>query len=487
MRNWNPTADGHVPLDLGRRRFLREAGGGFGWLALLSMLQAESATSSALASGLPNNGAGGVKRSHFRPRARRVIYLFMHGGPSQVDLFDPKPELAKLAGQPLPDSFGEVMTRRKVASNPLLGPLKPFRPRGQSGLPISDFLPHLSGLADDLCVIRGCHGDSVNHPQSVYQMNTGSILMGKPSLGSWVSYGLGTENRDMPAFVVMPDPGGGNKGGPPAWGSGFLPATFQGTTMRAGGTPLLHLAPPRGISSDDQQAVIDLLRAENGRHLETRGMDGELSARIEAYELAFRMQSAAPRLVDLSGETAETFRLYGIGDKETHEFGTRCLLARRMAESGVRFIQLYAGDTIGWDAHEDVLENHERMCRRTDRPVAGLMRDLKRRGLWDDTLVIWGGEFGRMPMSEQGKGRDHNPWGYSIVLAGGCVRGGMAYGATDDVGLRAVQDRVHVRDLHATLLNILGLNHEELTFFHNGLEERLTGTERSRVVTEILA
>jgi hypothetical protein len=415
-----------------------------------------------------------------------VIYLFMHGGPSHVDLLDPKPELTNLTGQPLPESFGEIMTRRKVAQNPLLAPVSTFRPRGQSGLEVSDLLPEMASCADDLCVIRSCHGDSVNHPQSVYQMNTGSILMGRPSLGSWVSYGLGTVNQNMPAFVVMPDPGGGAKGGPPAWGSGYLPSTYQGTTMRPGKTPILHLAPPAGMSTDDGRAILSFLNDENARHRDTRDADEELSARLAAYELAYRMQAEAPSLVDISQESQDTLNLYGIGGKETDEFGTRCLLARRLLESGVRFVQLYSGDSVGWDAHENVVENHGRLCRGTDRPIAGLIKDLKQRGLWNDTLLVWGGEFGRMPMSEQGKGRDHNPWGYSVILAGGCVKGGMAYGATDAIGLRAAEKPVHVRDLHATLLHILGINHEDLTFFHNGLEERLTGTEQAHVVHDIL-
>jgi hypothetical protein len=324
----------------------------------------------------------------------------------------------------------------------------------------------------------------VNHPQSVYQMNTGSILMGKPSLGSWVSYGLGSENQNMPAFVVMPDPGGGLKGGPPAWGSGYLPATYQGTPVRPGKNPILNLQPQ--ISSDDQRATLDLIRTLNAQHLSQRDFDDELSARVGAYELAYRMQASAPELVDLGRETAETKALYGIGEKETDEFGTRCLLARRMIESGVRFVQLYSGDTGGWDAHTDVEKNHSQLCRRTDKPIAGLLKDLKRRGLWNETLVIWGGEFGRMPMSEQGTGRDHNPWGYTVWLAGGGVRGGMAYGATDPVGLRAAENKVHVHDLHATILHLLGLDHESLTYFHNGRDERLTDVAGS-VVEEILA
>jgi len=426
------------------------------------------------------------RASHFAPRAKQVIYLFMHGGPSHVDLFDPKPDLVRYAGQPLPDSFGQVMTRRKVAANPLLPPVRPFRPRGESGIEISDFLPHTAGCADELCVIRSCHGDSVNHPQSVYQMNTGTVLMGKPSLGSWVSYGLGTENRNLPAFVVMPDPGGGVKGGPPAWGNGFLPATFQGTTVRPGENPILHLRPQEGLSGDRQRRILDFAGQRNRDHLAVRGFDSELSARIDAYELAFRMQSAAPDLVDLSGETQETLELYGVGERATNEFGTRCLLARRMIERGVRFVQLYSGDTVGWDAHSDVAKNHGRYCKATDRPVAGLLKDLRRRGLLDETLVIWGGEFGRMPMSEQGKGRDHNPWGYTVWMAGGGVKGGMTYGSTDAVGLRAAGDKVHIHDLHATILHLLGLDHESLTYFHNGRDERLTDVA-GRVVTDILA
>lgn len=448
-------------------------------IALASLLADEQCTTA-------NDDRPAVQELHHRPRAKRVIFLFMHGGPSQVDLFDPKPTLKKLSGQTLPDSFGMVMTRRKVAENPLLDAVRPFAQHGESGLPVSTLLPEISRHADSLCVLRSCHGDSVNHPQSVYQMNTGSILMGKPSMGSWVSYGLGSENHDMPAFVVLPDPGGGIKGGPPAWGNGFLPARHQGTTLRAGRNPILHLAPPDSMTDERQRAILDFVGRRNAEHLAARGEDDELSARIRAYELAFRMQSAAPALVDISGETVATRQLYGIDEPETDEFGRRCLLARRLAESGVRFVQLYSGNTNGWDAHSDVLKNHTEMCRRTDKPIAGLLADLKQRGLWDDTLVVWGGEFGRMPMSEQGKGRDHNPWGYSVWLAGGGVKGGLAYGATDDVGLRAVDKPVHVHDLHATILHLLGIDHERLTFYRKGLEERLTGVE-GHVVSEVLA
>ena len=423
---------------------------------------------------------------HFPARARSVIYLFMHGGPSHLETFDPKPDLQRLAGQSLPASFGPVATRRKVAHNPLLATRRKFRQCGESGIAISDFLPHLWDCADDLAVIRSCWADSVNHPQAVYEINTGSILMGKPSLGSWVSYGLGTENQDLPAFLVLPDPAGGIKGGPPAYGAGFLPASHQGTLIRSGAQPILDLRAPEGISSGVQRGVLDLIGRLNQHHLTERGPDAELEARIQTYELAFRMQSAAPEAVDLASESAETKRLYGLDDTRSAEFGTRCLLARRLVERGVRFVQLYSGDVNGWDAHDNVEANHATMCGRTDKPVAGLLKDLKRRGMLESTLVIWGGEFGRMPMSESGKGRDHNPHGFCYWMAGGGIKGGTVHGATDAVGLRAEVDRVHVHDLHATILHLLGLDHKRLTFLHNGRDDRLTDTA-GEVVRSILA
>ena len=467
-----------MQLNETRRGFLNNTRGVLGACAFASLLQSDSLSADGKDS----------KEPHLKPRVKNVIWLFMHGGPSHVDLFDPKPELARLAGKPLPDSFGDVITRRKVAKNLLLGPIRKFHPRGKSGLEISDFLPEIAKSADDLCVLRSMHGDSVNHPQSVYQMNTGSVLMGRPSVGSWVTYGLGSDNEDLPAFIVLPDPDGGLKGGPPAWGSGFLPATYQGTTMRSGSSPILHLNPPGQLSSFDKRRTLDLVQQLNRQHLANRDNDDELSARIAAYELAFRMQSAAPDLVDIRQETDNTLRMYGVDQKRTQDFGTRCLFARRMIERGVRFVQVHSGDTNGWDAHNDLESNHSQMCAATDLPVAGLLRDLKQRGLWDDTLVIWGGEFGRMPMSESRTGRDHNPWGFSVWLAGGGVRGGMAYGATDDVGLRAVDKPVHIRNFHATLLHLLGLDAQALTYYHNGLDERLIGpTGDVEIVSEILA
>ncbi len=459
-----------------RRGFLQSAGAGLTGVALAQLF----ATGGAMAAA----GSAGV--THFPAKANRVIWLFMHGGPSHLDLFDPKPELKKLAGKPIPPSVGKFETRRDVARNPLMPAVKPFKRCGQSGIEISEYLPEMGSLADELCVIRSCHGDSVNHPQSVYQMNTGSTLMGKPSMGSWVSYGLGSENENMPAFVVMPDPGGGLKGGPPAWGSGFLPASFQGTTLRPGASPILNLSPSSGMSADRQRHTLDLVRQLNESHCATREDDAQLLARLQSYELAYRMQSAAPEVVDLGQESEATKAMYGIDRPRTREFGTRCLLARRMIERGVRFVQLYSGNSNGWDAHDDIRGNHGPHCAATDLPVAGLLRDLKSRGLLEDTLVIWGGEFGRMPMSEKGRGRDHNPWGYTTVLAGAGVKAGHVHGATDAFGLRAEQNPVHVSDLHATILHLLGIDHEKLIYRFDGLDQRLTGV-RGEVARGILA
>jgi len=484
------TSNGRCPgpcsiesLPTSRRAFLQHAGGGFGMLALASML--EQSTAAAADPGSATNPLA-PKSPHFPVKAQRIVYLFMSGGPSHVDLFDPKPDLIRLAGQPIPESFGTFKTRRAVARNKLLPPCRAFSPHGESGLQISSFLPHIAELADDICLLRGCYGDSVTHPESVYLMNTGSILMGKPSLGAWATYGLGTENQNMPAFVVMPDPSGWVKGGAPAWGNGFLPATYQGTILRGGKQPILTLSTPVGVSAQQQVATVDLINQLNREHLPAGEQNSELTARIAAYELAFRMQSHAPEVVDISGETEATRTLYGLDQKPTAEFGLRCLFARRMLERGVRFVELYCGDTNGWDAHSDVDGNHKALCAQSDLPVAGLLKDLKARGLLESTLVIWGGEFGRMPMSEGSNGRDHNPHGFSMWLAGAGVRGGQAIGATDEVGLRAVEGRMHAHDIHATILQLMGLDHTRLTFRHNGRNERLTDVA-GNVIRKVLA
>jgi hypothetical protein len=465
-----------------RRAFLRHAGGGFGILALASLLDGAGLLTQAADTTNPL----APKPPHFKGRARSVIFLFMSGGPSHVDLFDPKPDLIRLAGQPIPESFGTFKTRRAVAKNKLLAPVRPFRKRGQSGIEVSDFLPHIADCIDDICLLRSCYADSVTHPESVYQMNTGSILMGRPSLGAWATYGLGTQNQNMPAFVVMPDPAGWVKGGAPAWGNGYLPATYQGTLLRGGESPILHLNTPKGVSAEQQRATVDFINQLNRADLRAGEENSELAARIATYELAFRMQSHAPDVVDISKETEATKKLYGLDNKVTAEFGLRCLLARRLVESGVRFIQLYCGDTNGWDGHSDVEGNHTKLCAQSDLPVAGLLKDLKSRGLFDSTLVIWGGEFGRMPMSEGQNGRDHNPHGFSMWLAGAGVKGGQVIGATDAVGLRAEQEKAHVHDIHATILHLLGLDHERLTFRHNGRDERLTDVA-GEVIKKVLA
>jgi len=470
-----------------RRDFLNRAGAGFGAVALQALLAEDGRLpngASAIAGDA--SGAKGPNRrtvsttsrpGHLFGRAKRVIFLFMDGGPSHLDTFDPKPAINEQAGKPLPQSIKRVITPMGVSENPVLASPRTWSRYGESGLPVSEWYRHVGAHADDLCVLRACHADGLNHVGSVSQMNTGSILGGRPSLGAWVWYGLGAENRNLPGYVVLLDtekePPGGNR----VWGTGFMPATFQGTKLLNGKTPILHLDPPADVGADRQRSQRDLLAELNRRHLESRTGDTELEARIASYELAFRMQAHAPEAVDLAAETKETQRLYGLDDKSTQAFGRNCLLARRLIERGVRFVQLYSGSGSKWDAHSKIEQNHSGLCRSTDLPIAGLLTDLKRRGLLDETLVIWGGEFGRTPMSEKGDGRDHNPYGFSMWLAGGGVRGGRAIGATDEFGMHAVEGRAHVHDLHATFLHLLGLDHTRLIWQHQGRPERPTVNE----------
>ncbi|MFO0904501.1 MAG: DUF1501 domain-containing protein [Pirellulales bacterium] len=465
--------------DLARREFLLQGGAGFGALALQYLLArdaaavaAEQAVGSSPASAFPQSVG-----PHLPARAKSVIFVFLEGGPSHIDLFDPKPELAKLAGKPLPESFGPVITPMGEYDAPLLASKRQFKQHGESGLWISDWLPHIAACADDLCVVRSCWADGLNHSNGVCQMNTGSILAGRPSLGAWVSYGLGTENRNLPAFVVLEDNPGKVINGPRNWSAGFMPAVYQGTAMRGGAEPIPNLQPPKDLPIDRQQARLSMLERINRRHALARAEQTELDARIRSYELAFRMQAEAPGTVDLRDETPETLSLYGMDQKETADFGRQCLLARRLVERGVRFVQLYHGSGSRWDAHSNIEKNHTDNCRASDKPVAGLLRDLKRRGLLDETLVIWGGEFGRTPMSEKGDGRDHNPYGFTMWMAGGGVKRGVALGQTDEIGLHAVEHRVHVHDLHATILYLLGIDPVELVFNHKGRPERATLNE----------
>lgn len=416
-------------------------------------------------------------RPHLRPRARSVIFLFMEGGPSHLDTFDPKPDLQRLAGKPIPESFGEVITAMGEFRSPILPSRRTWRQHGQSGLWVSDWLPHVAQCADELAVIRSCWADGINHSTGVCQMNTGSTLAGRPSLGSWVTYGLGTENANLPAFVVLQDSPAQVINGPRNWGSGFMPAVYQGVRMQGGSEPIPHLNTPEGLTPDQQQGKLGFLDRLNRRFAARHPQQTELDARIASYELAFRMQVEAPDALDLSRENESTRRLYGLDDADTATFGRMCLQARRLVERGVRFIQLYSGAGSRWDAHENLEKNHGTLFRQTDKPIAGLLRDLRARGLLDETLVVWGGEFGRTPMSEKGTGRDHNPTGFTMWMAGGGVQGGQTIGSTDEVGLRAVEDRLHVHDLHATILWLMGLDNMELVYTRGGRPERPTLNE----------
>ncbi len=470
MPNFRPPC-GRVEPALTRRDLLLRGGAGFGALVLSYLLR----DTPLFAQARPNPLA--AKRPHFAAKARSVIFLFMEGGPSHIDLFDPKPVLNRLAGQRLPSSFRPVITSMGEQDSPLLASRRRWRQHGQSGLWMSDWLPHTAECADDLAVIRSCWGDGLNHSNGVAQMNTGSTLAGRPSLGSWVTYGLGSENANLPAFVVMQDNAAAVTNGPRNWGAGFMPALYQGTRFQLGAEPIPHLHPAAGVTPEQQRGQLDLLSQLNRRHALSRPQQSELDARIASYELAFRMQAEAPEAVDLAQETSETQRLYGIDRPETASYGRMCLLARRMVERGVRFVQLYHGAGSKWDAHSRLESNHTEMCRGSDRPIAGLLKDLKRRGLLETTLVIWGGEFGRTPMSEKGDGRDHNPYGFTMWLAGGGVKAGQVIGSTDDVGLHAVEDRLHIHDFHATILYLLGLDHMRLVYRYQGRPERPTLNE----------
>lgn len=450
-----------------RRELLIRSGTGFGALALAYLLGEEGKVGAAMES------AAVPLIRNYRSTAKSVIFLFMEGGPSHIDLFDPKPAIRKLSGQSLPQSFKRVITAMGEFESPVLADRRRWKQCGQSGIWVSDWLPHIATCVDELAVVRSCWTNGINHSGGVCQMNTGIPLAGRPSLGSWVVYGLGTDNDNLPSFVVIQDGKDQVINGPRNWSAGFMPAVYQGTRLGFEGPPVPNLEPPASVGSMRQRRKLSLLNALNLRHATDRSDSSELEARIRSYELAFRMQVAAPEAVDLSGETAETKRLYGMDHEETAIYGQNCLLARRLVERGVRFIQLYHGSGSKWDAHKGIEKNHTKMCRAMDLPVAGLIMDLRRRGLLDETLVVWGGEFGRTPMSEQGDGRDHNPTGFTMWMAGGGIRGGQTIGETDEVGLHAVEDRQHVHDLHATILHLLGVDHRKLVYLHKGRPERI--------------
>jgi hypothetical protein len=475
---------------LSRRELLQRSGAGFGAIALQSLLAHDflSAGEASTATTAASNPLA-PRAAHFAPKAKSVIFLFMYGGPSHVDLFDPKPELAKWHGQPIPvwkseDAFMGGKTKNVAFASPYK-----FKKHGESGTDIAETYPRLSEHADRLCVIRSLHTESNNHAPALFQMNSGFVQAGRPSVGSWVTYGLGSECDNLPAFVVLLDHQGAPVNGALNWSNGFMPAAYQGVPFRSSGEPIAYLSPPKKVTTDRQRARLDLLKEWNSQFAAANPSEERLQARISAYELAFRMQMSATECTDLSRESAATQREYGLEDPVTAHFGRNCLLARRLVERGVRFVQLYSGGNEGpraWDAHDDLKKNHDLHCAETDRPIAALLADLKTRGLLETTLVVWGGEFGRTPVAENGKGRDHHPKGFTMWLAGGGVRGGMVYGATDEFGYNAVEKRVSVPDLHATILHQLGLHHEQLTYRHSGRDYRLTDVS-GKVLRDILA
>jgi len=463
-----------MPIDSSRRRFLQSSGLGIGWLAALDLLQ-----QSSYAAGPPVDALA-PKSGPLPATAKRVIHLFMQGGPSQVDTFDPKPVLTKLHGKHPPASFGnEDFQNGKFSEQVILGSSWQFAKHGQSGLEVSNLLPHTAKCADDLAVIRSCYHEGFTHSQAQFLINNGWPRIGRPSLGAWTLYGLGSENQNLPGFVVLLE--GGVRSGPAVYGQGFLPAAYQGTSFRPGRNPILNLRPSSGMNAEEQKDMLQTLKIFNQQHLDARNGDSELSARLSSYELAFRMQMAAPEATEISGESDATRKLYGLDDPVSADFGGRCLLARRLVERGVRFVQVWSGNGMNatdWDGHIDCDKNHAAKAAQTDKAVAGLLTDLKSRGLLDSTLVIWGGEFGRSPTSDGGQdgaaGRDHNPYGFSLWMAGGGVKGGQVIGGTDELGLRAVKDPVHLHDLHASILALLGLDHLRLTYPYNGRDFRLT-------------
>jgi uncharacterized protein (DUF1501 family) len=481
--------------EITRRHFFEQCGVGVGKIALASLLarggSALAADASTKPSSLPTSapvaGPLGAKRPHFAAKAKRVIYLFQVGAPSQLDLFDAKPSLVKYDGQPIPSDFTKDQRYAFIEkSAALMSGRYKFNKSGKSGIELSEILPHLQTVADDICLIRSMHTDQFNHAPGQIFVQTGSAQLGRPSMGSWVSYGLGSEATDLPAFVVLTS-GKGTSGGPSLWGSGFLPSMYQGVNFRAAGDPVLSVKNPAGVDAKLQRDSLDLIKGLNEYHLDQVG-DPEIRTRINAYEMAYKMQTSAPELTDLSKEDPKTLEMYGAKQGEA-SFANNCLLARRLIERGVRFVNLYHAD---WDHHSDVAGGIKNLAGQTDQASAALVKDLKQRGLLEDTLVVWGGEFGRTPMVEtnaaigRSMGRDHHPVAYSMWMAGGGVKGGHVHGETDELGFRIARDPVHVHDLQATILHLLGLEHTKLTYRFQGRDFRLTDVE-GNVVKQILA
>lgn len=490
----------HSPLCTGsRREFLWEAGAGFAGLALIDQLNQDGffqqQARGETASGRSVTEPLAPREPHFLPKAKRCIFLFLYGGPSQMDLFDYKPELQKRDGE----TVDIEIRRRSVQKQKLLASKRTFAQYGESGLWCSDAFPNIARHMDKLCVIKSLYADTFAHGSAMIQLNTGRIIQGSPSIGSWLNYGLGSLNRNLPGYVVMLDPRGGPISGAANWSSGFMPAAYQGTHLRHKGEPILDLSPKEAVNRAMQRDQIDTLNALNAEHLTQRPGYSELEARIASYELAFQLQSTAPEVMDISEESAQTIEMYGLNEPkpDTHKlaygpslFGRQCLIARRLIERGVRFVQIYSGgghQQENWDAHNGVEENLTIHCPEIDRPIAALLTDLEQRGLLEDTLIVWGGEFGRQPVSQGANGgRDHNPKGFTYFLAGGGAKGGTSYGETDELGHEAVVNRRHIRDLHATILHLMGLDHEHLTYFYGGLNHKLTGVQESHVIQDAI-
>ncbi len=470
---------------LSRRQMLQASGLGLGSLALTYLLNQESARGSAAPAGMDLRPRPG----HFPAQARAVIMLVQNGGPSQMDLFDPKPELTRRSGQVHSVRVETFQTGSE--GNRLLGTPFKFHRRGRCGMELSEVLPHLGSVADDFCLVRSMVSEHNNHTEGLVLLNTGKIFPGRPALGSWVSYGLGTENQDLPAYLILRDPDGYNTSGTLLWQNGWLPAMYRGTEINTRGTPVLNLHPPAPVPAAVQRADLEFLARLNEAHRQNYPADSELEVRIRNYELAARMQLTAGDILNLAGETPATRRLYGLDNPRTAGYGLRCLMARRLVEAGVRFVQVFPPvqpQFQPWDAHSNIKTQNEDICSRTDLPSAGLIKDLKNRGLLDSTIVIWSGEFGRLPVSQNGSGRDHNRNAFSLILCGGGFKAGFVHGATDDVGYRSVENRVTVPDLHATLLYQLGLDHHRLTYHHHGSDETLTDARvtGARVVGALL-
>jgi hypothetical protein len=484
--------------DLNRRQLLARAGCGFGLLGLTCLLQDEGLLGTAHAAALGSRSLDPLapRTPHFPPKARRVIWVFINGGPSQVDTWDYKPALARWDGKAMRDFDPGFKNTTGFFAKQVGAVMKsPFRfsPRGQCGKMVSEIFPHLGEHVDRLAFIHSGYTESNNHSPALFMMNTGSPRMGRPCVGSWVTYGLGSESRNLPGFVVMSDPKGRGlpKGHAANWGTGFLPGVYQGTHLSPTGQPIANLSRPAEETDAQQRAQLELLKQLNQLHQEQRAAEAELNARIESFELAYRMQAAAPEALDLGAEPAHIRQLYGLDDQRCAHFARQCLIARRLVERGVRFVQIYSGgmeNQRSWDGHIDIKGNHKQFAGETDQPVAGLLTDLQQRGLLDDTLVIWGGEFGRLPIAQTGDkpGRDHNPHCFTMWLAGGGVKGGVSYGESDEIGYRAAVNKVHINDLHATILHLLGLDHKRLTYKYSGRLFRLTDVA-GEVIHELLA